>query len=544
MFGALSGVDANGNASGWALDLDALGTPIYVHFYLDGPAGTGAFIGLTLANAYVAAPAGLHGYSFAIPPAYHDGRPHVLYAYGIDLSGLSSENRLLEGSGVSFTLAAPQTGTKLRIDNGTIQVGVETKCGGTVAEIVIGGQNLINNFDCTGRQVQAALYDGNASYDSCAGCTGVWGWDPVQGGDKYNAGSPVLLQESDAQSIHIVTRPLEWNPDDKGGGAGRPVSSDVSIEEWVSFVAADPHAVRLHYKITHLGSDTHAEAFQEFPAVYVNRGYDRFIYYSGAQPWTGGAVTAEALPYPGEPNLPRYVPEHWASLVNDQDIGLTVWVPRQYPYANGLRWDGTTGEFGYAANYFRPDVPLTLTPNSVFEGDIYLIAGDYRAARQTIYALQAGAGWPDTLPPFGYMDTPSAGQTLTSTALVSGWVFDDTNVSAVDVLVDGVVAGAATYGTPRPDVSAYFPARRPIPASRTGSTRHATPTDSTASRCVPPMPAGNVAILPDTLVRFNVQPAAATWTSLRRRLPILSMFQFRGQHALRRRSFRPPTTWA
>ena len=184
----------------------------------------------------------------------------------------------------------------IRIDNGTIRVGVETRCGGTVAEIVIGGQNLINNFDCTGRQVQAALYDGNAWYDSCAGCTGVWGWDPVQGGDKYNAGSPVLLQESDAQSIHILTRPLEWNPDDKGGGAGRPVSSDVSIEEWVSFVAADPHAVRLHYKITHLGSDTHANTFQEFPAVYVNRGYDHFIYYTGTLPWTGGPVTVDALP--------------------------------------------------------------------------------------------------------------------------------------------------------------------------------------------------------------------------------------------------------
>ncbi len=218
VYGTLSGVDASGNATGWALDLDALGTPVYVHFYLDGPAATGTFLGLTLASAYVAASSGLHSYSFAIPSEYRDGRPHVLYAYGIDLSGLSSENRLLQGSGVSFTLAATQTGTMIRIDNGMIRVGVETKCGGTVAEIVIGGQNLINNSDCTGRQVQAALYDGNAAYDNCAGCTGVWGWDPVQGGDKYNAGSPVILQESDSQSIHILTRPLEWNPDDKGGG--------------------------------------------------------------------------------------------------------------------------------------------------------------------------------------------------------------------------------------------------------------------------------------------------------------------------------------
>ena len=317
--GGLERVDASGTATGWAVDLDALGTSIFVQLYVDGPAGTGTFVGSLLANIYRSDVAGAHGFSFAIPAPYRDGRAHKLYVYGIDLSGLAGQNLLLSGSGLTFTLGTTVSGTMLRIDNGTVQVGVETKCGGTVAQIVIDGQNLVNNYDCTGRQVQAALYDGNAAYDNCAGCSGVWGWDPVQGGDKYNAGSPVISKSSDAQSIYIKTRPLEWNPDDKGGARGRPVASDVSIEQWVSFVAGDPHAIQLHYKITHLGSDTHANAFQEFPAVYVNRGWDRFVYYSGALPWTNGPVTFDVLPSPGgASSFLRYVPEHWSSLVNDQ----------------------------------------------------------------------------------------------------------------------------------------------------------------------------------------------------------------------------------
>src|SRR4029079_10410463 len=97
----------------------------------------------------------------------------------------------------------------------------------------------------------------------------------------------------------------------------------------------------------------------------------------------------------------RYVPEHWAALVNDQGVGLTIYVPQQYPYAAGLQLAGTPGEFGMGANYFRPHVPFTFGPGSVLEGDVYVIAGDYRAARQDIDVLYNSAAVPDMLPPFG-----------------------------------------------------------------------------------------------------------------------------------------------
>ena len=454
--GALEGIDQNGIASGWAQDL---GTPllsIQVHLYLDGPSGGGGTpIAAVPANAPRTEPiSGPHGFRFPIPSKYWDGTPHTLYVYGIASSGVGADNLVLSSAPQTFTLES----TVVRLDNGVIQFGVEPRCGGTLVEVSLRGRNFVNNADCTGRQVQAALYDGNATYDACSGCQGNWGWDPVQGGDIHNFGSPLLAKKVTADSVYIATRPNEWYPDNKGGGPGRPVPSDVIIEQTASFLPDHRYAVRLHYRITHLNSDTHASAVQEFPAVYVNSEYNHFVSYAGTSPWTGGRLSAELLTVLGEPVPERYVPEHWAALVNEEGVGLTVYVPQQYPYAAGVQHPGASGEFGLGANYFRPHVPFTFGPGSVLEGDVYVIAGDYQEARQDIEALHdAATASGDMLPPFGWLDQPLANQTATAFVPVAGWVLDDVAVARVEVWVDGTLVGPAAYGLSRPDVATVYP---------------------------------------------------------------------------------------
>jgi len=450
--GALESVDANGIVSGWALDSSDPTHAISVHAYLDGPAGGGGtFVGAVPANIPRPAPvAGANGFRLPLPSPLWDGRPHRLYVYAIAQSG----NVVLPGSPQTFLLNP----TVIRIDNGVLRVGVEPRCGGTVVELSIGGRNLVNNADCTGRQVQAALYDGNSAYDNCYGCQGVWGWDPVQGGDVHNFGSPVLASSVTPRSVYVATRPNEWYPDNKGGGPGRPVPSDVVIEQTLSFVPNAPYAVQLHYRIAHLGGDTHAVALQEFPAVWVNQEFDRFITYAGMRPWTGDAVTVDRLNAPDQPALQRRVSERWASVVDQQGLGLTVFVPQQYPYAVGFKFEGTAGEYGFGANYFRPHMPFSFGPGTVLEGDVYLIAGDYRQARADLKALHdAGYAWPDILPPFGSLDLPSANQSVSGVVHVAGWMFDNGEVARVDVLVDGAPVGTAAYGVSRPDVATVFP---------------------------------------------------------------------------------------
>jgi hypothetical protein len=89
--------------SGWAADPDLLFESIDVHFYLDGPAGSGIFMGAvptTIQRDDVNTHLGpgsagrKHGYSFSIPRKYLDGKEHTIYAHGIDLTG--NANQLLE----------------------------------------------------------------------------------------------------------------------------------------------------------------------------------------------------------------------------------------------------------------------------------------------------------------------------------------------------------------------------------------------------------------------------------------------------------------
>jgi hypothetical protein len=428
-----------------------------VHAYLDGPAGAGGtLIGAIPANIPrpdLPAP-GSYGFRFPIPSQHRDGQPHNLYVYGVDGTGAASA--ALAGVPRIFALGS----TVVHLDNGVIRVGLEPRCGGTVVELrlkEVSGQNLVNNSDCTGRQIQAALYDGKATYDACAGCSGVWGWNPVQGGDRYNFGSRLLEMIGGVASVRIATQPYEWFPDNKGGGPGQPVVSDVRIEQTASFMLASPYAVRLHYRIAHLGSDAHANAEQEFPAVYVNSGYRHLVSYAGTQPWTGGDVRWDELTIPGNPIPQHYVSERWVAVVDDWGFGLTVYVPEQYPYAIGLRFAGTSGEYGSGASFVRPHVPFSFGPGIVLESDVYLIAGDYRRARETVYDLHGSGQTRDSLPPFGFLDSPPDGQTVSGTVSVAGWVFDNTQTAQVDVLVDGVAEGKATYGFSRPDVATVYP---------------------------------------------------------------------------------------
>src|SRR5207245_8774802 len=185
----------------------------------------------------------------------------------------------------------------LESDSGTdvSRIGLETIWGGSIVEVSLNGTNYVNEHD-TGREVQAAQYDGSAQYDNCAGCTGSFGWNPVQGGDKYDHGSPVLTQTLTTDSLYINAQTYQWNPDDKGVGGAQPVPGDTYVEATISAVTEHAFTFKVHYKITHFGTDWHANSIQEFPAVYVNLGFDRFVSDSSTSPWANAPVTFVSMP--------------------------------------------------------------------------------------------------------------------------------------------------------------------------------------------------------------------------------------------------------
>lgn len=67
-------------------------------------------------------------------------------------------------------------------------------------------------------------------------------------------------------------------------------------------------------------------------------------------------------------------------------------------------------------------------------------------------------------PPSVHIDVPANGATVSGTVQVAGWALDNTSkigtaISRVQLLVDGVVVGNATYGVSRPDVCTAYPGR-------------------------------------------------------------------------------------
>ncbi len=61
------------------------------------------------------------------------------------------------------------------------------------------------------------------------------------------------------------------------------------------------------------------------------------------------------------------------------------------------------------------------------------------------------------MPPLAVVEEPLANSQVSGKVSVSGWAMDDTAVSGVDVYLDGVLAGHATYGGSRFDVGKDFP---------------------------------------------------------------------------------------
>lgn len=366
--------------------------------------------------------------------------------FGASSGTISHQAQLVLNTEPVVSVRTYQSGSVLYIESSggdhMARIGMETAWGGSITEVSLDGTNYVNMHD-TGREVQAAQFDGSTSPN----------WNPTQGGDFFDNGSPVLNQSITSESLYIKAQPNQWYPQDWGGGPGQPVLGDTYVEETVSLVPDHAFTFQLHIKVTHFGADQHNEAFQDFPAVYCNLGYDRFVAYNGTAPWTNDVLSFSTMPQLPQMSARQYTPEHWNAFVDSSDFGLTVFSPSSGFYPGGFAASGDPGPNGFGTNYFAPMIIYSFGPNSILEGDAYLVAGDYKHARQVIYDLRKRILKRDISVPLAVVDQPVSGANVSGTLTVSGWAVDDTAVSKVYVYLDAVRIGAASYGDSRPDVA-------------------------------------------------------------------------------------------
>ncbi|MBI5134057.1 MAG: hypothetical protein HZA81_01595 [Candidatus Taylorbacteria bacterium] len=192
--------------SGSASDPDAPGQSIGVHFYVDGPAGSGSFAGATNTNG--------GSYSMALPESLKTGTNRTVYAYAIDTAG--GNNPQIGQATVNCSPASAPAPT------GFIAVSPSTlpSSGGsvTVSWSVSGASSCTASGDWSGTKgssgSETKQVSRSSQFDiSCTGAGGTWS----DSGRVTVAGSlnitdffisPNSVKEGDGFTIYGVA---QWN---------------------------------------------------------------------------------------------------------------------------------------------------------------------------------------------------------------------------------------------------------------------------------------------------------------------------------------------
>jgi hypothetical protein len=336
------------------------------------------------------------------------------------------------------------------------RIGVRLDWGGSIVFFGLPSSNTIDAHD-TGREVQVALYDQSRAWEDCAydaSCTGAapcgtgnnfLGWDPVQGGDFCQHGSPAGSAQS-GDSLVVSATPIMWNPNwaattcvSTCPAAAVPGGMDLTMG--LRYLGATIVEVALEVRST--DKLTHTYALQEFPCLYPSMGQlgpdmPNFFDASGAS--VALSATAKMVTSPA----PYVI---WQDAANTYGIGIgsDQGIHRFW----GIRDDATP--FRYA----RADTAFAIGPGAVVRGIGYLGLGDVATVQAEMSGVLAAR------PPFGVVDSPPGGTVTRFTAGVpvplAGWVLDTVRLAHVSVQVAGAEVATLPVSAARPDVCGAYP---------------------------------------------------------------------------------------
>lgn len=321
------------------------------------------------------------------------------------------------------------------------------------------GTNTIDGND-TGREVQVAIYDRsriregcayNASCEtssvSCSDSISTLGWNPVQGGNRCNIGSGVNSVSNTNGIMEIQTNPLHWNPNWESSTCAsngcevaslKALRSDVILIQRLRFV--DTLVVELFYTVINIGTQDHTPVVQELPTLYAAYGAHGLGNYNRLLNASKQDITIDNPANDGFYNKSFTSTAPWVTLQNaNLDYGVGIL------YENGLL-NYTGWQKAGVFNNVRSDIKFGLPKGGSVNARAYLLLGSYDTIK-----LNATALW-NKIAPFGVLDVPAEGATVSGTVDISGWVLDNAGVTSVKARIDESVETPLTYGGSRPDV--------------------------------------------------------------------------------------------
>ncbi len=189
--------------------------------------------------------------------------------------------------------------------------------------------NLINRYD-PGRLVQQSYY-GTSNYECGEFMGNVWNYNPVQGGNQFGESSKIVDLICDENSIYIKCRPLDWAKS----------KEDITPSYMEATYTISKGLVNVSCRFVDFSGYDSAYTTQEMPAFYCIEPFNRFVYYSGENPWTGDNKLSYEnklifWPDAGYPNFSST--ENWAAFIGefDDSFGIGLYVPNEASFLAGV----------------------------------------------------------------------------------------------------------------------------------------------------------------------------------------------------------------
>lgn len=272
-------------------------------------------------------------------------------------------------------------------------VGVDLKWGGAINYVadtlcpIEGVTNICNKHD-EGRLIQQSYYGvfyRESEYVE-GGYLGVEGvaYNPVQGGDVNGRESRLIDFEIGEDYIYVKAQPLDW-----------PLRNSPTPSYMENKYVVKDDYIQVFNRFIDFSGWTHPALDQELPAAYTVNTLDTFVWYDGAKPWTGDALSSiddwsEIDPATGKSlhyiRLKQPNTETWCALIDsDTGYGLGIYVPNTDKYL-AMRYlsgqKGDTQDKGNPCSYMCPIAVLNIVSYQPIEYSYLLAAGSTEQIRE------------------------------------------------------------------------------------------------------------------------------------------------------------------
>lgn len=291
----------------------------------------------------------------------------------------------------AFAVLCPTSHTEVRaadglkIDNGTIQVGIDPAKGGAITWLSSQAysKNIVNLAD-PGRLIQQSYYAGNVldrRADGQSQAWSPWAWNPIQGGGIGSWARASKFRRENG-TLFSETTPKLWDMPNEPAAA--------VMRQWTTFEPTLPNTVvvRCEFVCLRDANDRWGAAkrrSQEVPACYFTRNFLDVRSYLGEQKWR-----KETQP-PGPPWGKSTPPRKAMALFEAGGQGVAVFSPSSTlhwnfgPHAHGRSDKSTAGPCMHVAPIDR----LLLGPKSTYRYRYWLIVGDRAEIAASLDALWA-----------------------------------------------------------------------------------------------------------------------------------------------------------